>query len=157
VLIGVWIVLAVSMAIADMEPRVVVLGAALAGAATAIWVVVDVGTGTRPMQWYPVVETPFPGHTSDARISTIRLRIQSVGDPGSHGTRLHAALVELVDDRLFTEHGIDRFEQPERARRVIGDDLMRFVSSPPSPRELADQRTLEHIVSLVERIPAEAP
>ena len=155
VLIVVWALLAVSMAVADMRPRVLLLGAAVGGAAIALWVAVDLAAATRPAQWYPVVEAPSAGYTSDARISTIRMRIQSAADHGSNGTRLHAALVELIDDRLFAEHGIDRFEDPNRARAVLGDELMRFAESPAS-RELADQRTLAHLLSLIERIPAEA-
>ena len=41
--------------------------------------------------------------------------------------RLRARLVELVDDQLLAVHQIDRADDPDAARTVLGDELYAFV------------------------------
>ncbi len=66
--------------------------------------------------------------------------------------QLRATLVDLVDDQLRAVHLIDRAEQPDAARAVIGDDLYAFVTDPDSATMLTEPRRVDHIVTLIERI-----
>ena len=62
-------------------------------------------------------------------------------------TRQHLAgasprhLVDLVDDQLRAAHQIDRVEDPDAARAVLGDELYAFVGDPGPADELAEPRT----------------
>ena len=148
----VWSLLAIGMVVADMEPQVVLLGLVVLACASVIWVLTDLTMASRSVIWHPVVETGFAGPTTDARIGTIRMRIHSAEIHGANGSRLHSGLVEIVDDQLSSVHGIDRFADPAAARRVLGDELMQFVSGPPPTRLITDPVSLGHIVSLIEQI-----
>jgi hypothetical protein len=64
---------------------------------------------------------------------------------GQDATRFAAgvqpALVELIDERLRSRHGVSRASDPERARDLLGPELWRFVNEPvrrrPTARDLA--------------------
>lgn len=64
---------------------------------------------------------------------------------GRDATRFAAsvqpALVELIDERLRSRHGVSRASDPERARDLLGPELWRFVNEPvrrrPTARDLA--------------------
>jgi hypothetical protein len=59
-------------------------------------------------------------------------------------------LAEVVDERLRQRHGIDRANDPTKARTILGDPLWTFVTTPgrrpPHPREL------DQIVSALEKL-----
>ena len=65
---------------------------------------------------------------------------------------LRTSLVELIDDQLSAAHQIDRLEQPAAARAVIGDELYAFTGGAVAASELAKPRTLDRILTLIERI-----
>ena len=86
---------------------------------------------------------------ASAHVSTLRARIAH----GSHagGTeRVHALLVELLDDQLAAAHGIDRATDPAAARAILGDELFSFATDPTAARSIAKRRNLEGIVARIE-------
>ena len=62
--------------------------------------------------------------------------------------RLRASLVDLVDDQLMAAHQIDRIEDPDAARKAIGDELYAFVDGASAARRLTQPRSLDHILTL---------
>ncbi len=58
--------------------------------------------------------------------------------------RVRPLLVRLVDERLRQRHGIDPAREPDRARKIVGEQLWQLRTGtptpgekPPSPREVA--------------------
>ena len=49
-------------------------------------------------------------------------------------------------------HQIDRSEDPDAARKALGDELYAFVAGTATRRRLAEPRSLDHILTLIERI-----
>ncbi|MDI1460408.1 hypothetical protein QEZ54_05455 [Catellatospora sp. KI3] len=92
---------------------------------------VDDGIRLAVMRWATILEW---GHADGAR----------------YQRRVHARLAELVDERLRQRHGVSRTTEPDRARRLLGDQLWTFLTVPskrlPSPREL------DVIVTALERL-----
>ncbi|GHJ45987.1 hypothetical protein Cs7R123_33290 [Catellatospora sp. TT07R-123] len=100
------------------------------------------------------------GHSDDAPAvdDGIRLAVtrwQTIlewahADGARYQRRVHARLAELVDERLRQRHGVTRATEPDRARRLLGDQLWTFLTQPskrlPSPREL------DVIVTALERL-----
>jgi hypothetical protein len=66
--------------------------------------------------------------------------------------RLRASLVELVDDQLRSAHRVDRVEDPDKARSVLGAELSRFVDDPSAAHELAQPQQLDRILTLIEQL-----
>ncbi|RKR90241.1 hypothetical protein BDK92_4609 [Micromonospora pisi] len=60
---------------------------------------------------------------------------------GRYAEAVHPDLGELVDERLRQRHGLTRATEPERARKLLGEQVWKFLDSPPKrtppPRELA--------------------
>jgi hypothetical protein len=73
----------------------------------------------------------------DQRLSWLKVP----GDKGHFARAIQPRLVEIVDERLRARHGVDRVADPAAARRLLGEQLWTFVTTPvpknPSPRELA--------------------
>ena len=67
--------------------------------------------------------------------------------------QLRTSLVELVDDQLLAVHQIDRADDPDAARAVLGDELYDVRRRPRHrPASSARPRSLDHILTLIERI-----
>lgn len=66
--------------------------------------------------------------------------------------RLHQLLVEILDARLTAHHGIDRRQQPEAARQILGDELARFADDPRAASALPQLRNATRIVARIEQI-----
>ena len=65
---------------------------------------------------------------------------------------LHRLLVDLIDERLTADHGIDRASEPQRAAVQLGDELAAFVAVPPSARQLRDSAYLSSILTRIESL-----
>lgn len=63
------------------------------------------------------------------------------GDPAAFARTVQPGIVVIVDERLWRRHGVDRAQDPERARHLLGGQLWTFVTTPvaraPKPRELS--------------------
>jgi hypothetical protein len=66
--------------------------------------------------------------------------------------RLHASLVAAIDDQLLTVHQVDRAHDPGAARAIIGDELQAFIDDPDAPALLGRPRSLDRILTLIERL-----
>lgn len=147
-----WLSLDALMVIAGMGPRHVVLGVIVTALAAVCWVAYDLAAEVRAPDWRTILSRPSMLVGYDTRVSRIKLHLYDESGSGRGTGRLYVTLVELIDDRLLSRHGIDRAIQPDAARIAMGDMLHRFVTSPPSQRELADRRTMDRILTRIEAL-----
>ena len=130
----------------DTGPDLLVSSAVLAVAATAVWFALKVGRRTArpgPVALRPDPPVAFP----DFRVTSLRQAIVAGSEDARLAERLRQRLIDIVDDELLA-HGVDRAEEPDVARAVLGADLDRFVSDPESVRSMTPRR----IAALVTRI-----
>lgn len=149
---GITIAVIVAMIAADMGPNVVLIAALGLLIGVGVWFTNELATVAVGTDGVPTGTAPEPGVRADRRVTRLRsgLAYGRAGDPSFE--RLYENLVELIDDQLLAAHEIDRFADPDAARAVIGDELHQFVNDPDAARTLAHPRTLDHVLTLVERI-----
>ena len=133
-----------------MDPQPVLLGALVLVVLGGAWAVRRVARSTVPAVVWPPAHPAEDDHRIDWQVAALRIRVEfGATEPGS-SDRLRESLVAIVDDRLKAEHGIDRWEDPQAARAVLGDDLARFVVDPGgTPWRRKD---LERIVTRIEAL-----
>jgi hypothetical protein len=151
-IIGVTIAVDVLMVVTGMGPQVVLV-AALGGLVGAgVWFLRDLVDVTDGATAAPMGTTKEPAARADRRVMQLRTGLAYGRPDRASLLQLRATLVDLVDDQLRAVHLIDRAEQPDAARAVIGDDLFTFVTDPESARMLTEPRKVDGIVTLIERI-----
>jgi hypothetical protein len=145
------LVVAVELAAAatGMDPQVALLGALVVACCAVVGAVraVAVSVAT-PVSW----PEPLPDVdvSTDWQVAALRSRIAFGADDRAADELLRATLVRLVDDRLRTEHGVDRHDDPERAKAILGGELYAFSTEPAGGPKHGRRRDLERIVSLIE-------
>ncbi len=149
---GITIVVITAMITSDMGPNVVLVAAAAALVGSVLWFMNDLASVAVSTDGVPTSAAPEPTVSADRRVARLRsgLAYGRAGDPSFE--RLYENLTELVDDQLLAAHQIDRAADPERARATIGDELHRFLNDPGAARTLAQPRTLDRVLTLVEAI-----
>jgi hypothetical protein len=142
----------ITMVVAGMGPRLLGVTAMIVVVACTAALAFDVDRIVASTHW-PARQTPTRRTSSgEWRVSTLRMwLVQARRDDGS-STQLFETLVGLVDDRLMSEHRIDRAADPAAAAAVLGPLLERFVSSPGPPRRLSEPRILGPIIGLIENL-----
>jgi hypothetical protein len=132
-----------------MDPQSALLGALVVAAVAIVWAVRAMGATVSAA---PIWPAPLPDEdvSTDWQVAALRSRITYGSGDAEASERLHATLVRIIDDRLRTEHGIDRRSQPEAARAVLGDELLAFADEPTGSRRSGRRRDLERIVTLIE-------
>lgn len=141
-----------AMVFTGMGPRLALVTTLGGLVGAAVWLIARLSTTTTPAEPWPRRRPTTPATTrASAHVSTLRARIAH----GSHagGTeRVHALLVELLDDQLAAAHGIDRATDPAAARAILGDELFSFATDPTAARSIAKRRNLEGIVARIEAL-----
>lgn len=151
-IVGVTIVIDVLMVVSDMGPRVVLVAALGGLVGVGLWFfsdLADVAVGATGVSAGPV---SGPAVGADRRVMQLRTGLAYGRPDRASLTQLRAALVELVDDQLRTVHQVDRVDDPDGARAVIGDDLYAFVDNADSAGMLTEPRKVDQILTLIERI-----
>lgn len=160
---GVGITVAVGMVLLGMEPRLILVAIVVMTVAAAMWLVLDLGNAAEPLLWHDYGTTDASAAQPDRRVRALRSRLErnarsrrtsgATGDGRSNPhDEIADTLVEVIDDHLRAEHGLDRSLQPEAAAAILGPDLTRFVSDPSARRSMAQRRTLARTVSLIETL-----
>jgi hypothetical protein len=67
------------------------------------------------------------------------------------------SLVEVLDDHLVADRGIDRSEDPVGAAEALGPELMQFVSDPAVRRSMTQRRTLVRTITSIEAFTTHSP
>ena len=93
-----------------------------------------------------------PAARRDRRVMRLRSGLAYGRADGASLENLRLSLVGLVDDQLRAAHRIDRRQDPEAARVVLGDELDAFVNDPDAAAVLLKPRSLDRILTLIERL-----
>jgi hypothetical protein len=151
-IVGLTIVIEVLMALTDMGPHVVLVAAVCVLLGIGVWFVVDLAHEADGFTDMPVGVAPTPAMRTDRRVMRLRSGLAYGQRNDASLEQLRTSLVELVDDQLLAVHHIDRADDPDAAHAVLGDDLFDFVADPATARALARPRSLDRILTLIERI-----
>jgi hypothetical protein len=149
-----WFAAVAALGLAGMQPSVVVLAALAAAGAGALWVALDLADLAESVDWRPSGETASSSMGSDGRARAVR---RQLGDQERFGAdaRLHAHLVDLLDERLTAAHGVSRTTDPARAAALLGPDLVAFVAAAPLDAGLTDPGRLATVITRIESIGAD--
>ncbi|MBA3308855.1 MAG: hypothetical protein H0U28_02185 [Nocardioidaceae bacterium] len=138
-------------ALVEADVRPVMLAAAVTAALTVIWLIGDVGAGVTPADWrQPYRPDPLTRHL-DPRFSTLSRLLAEASDRAAVGDEVHRTLTGLVAERLRVKHGIDWYDEPARAREVLGPQLADYLTDRPRP---AGPGSARHLARLLTRIEA---
>jgi len=149
--VGCWLATVALMAMMDLSPQPVLLAGIAAVFASALCLILDLSDIATPAAWGGSYEAEDVRGGTDTRLRTVH-RDLLTGPTLDQALALHRLLVDLTDERLSAAHGIDRRNAPARAADVMGPELTRFVTTPPSMRELRDPQFLSTTVSRIESI-----
>ncbi len=151
-IVGVTIVVDVLMVVTGMGPQVVLVAALGVLVGAGVWFLADLAEVIEGATGVPASTSKEPVARADRRVMQLRTGLAYGRPDRATLLQLRTTLVDLVDDQLRAMHLIDRAEQPDAARTVLGDDLYAFVTDPDSATVLTDHRRVDHIVTLIERI-----
>ncbi|MBI5090491.1 MAG: hypothetical protein HZB15_16985 [Actinobacteria bacterium] len=146
-----WFVVSLGMAALQMDPSPVLLAGIAAVILGGLCLLLDVSDLAGAASWEGFYRPEPLRKGDDVRVRVLQgqlLHGRSLDD----GHALHALLVDLIDDRLLAERGVDRAADPQRAAALLGPTLVQFVSAPPSPRRLRDAAFLASIVDHIESL-----
>lgn len=168
-LIGV--VTGVLMVLLGMEPRLVLVGFVVIVATAATWLILDVGQATAPVNWHNYGAAEDAVTRPDRRVQVLKARLRqptrrgrALGSVGATPTgradpsdEIGDSLVEVLDDHLVADRGIDRSEDPVGAAEALGPELMQFVSDPAVRRSMTQRRTLVRTITSIEAFTTHSP
>lgn len=151
-IVGITIVVDIGMVLTDMGPDLGLVTALCILLGVGLWFISDLTNATTDSSAMTTGPAAASAESTDRRVMRLRSGIV-YGQRGSNSLeRLRTTLVDLVDDQLRAAHQIDRAEDPDAARAVLGDDLYAFVDDPGAADDLAEPRRLDRIVTLIEQI-----
>jgi hypothetical protein len=140
------------MVVADTGPDVVLVAALCVLIGVGLWFISDVMSSTVESTDLVTGMTPATDPATDRRVMRLRSGLVWGRHDDTSLERLRASLVELVDDQLRSAHQIDRIEDPDAARAVLGDELFAFVDDPRAAHDLAQPHQLDRTLTLIEEI-----
>lgn len=154
----------VLMVLLGMEPRLVLVGFVVIVSAAAAWVVGGLLDTAAPLAWHDYDALGSSSLRADRRVQILKNRLRqptrrrSIGpdrsDPDGARPRdeIGDSLLEIIDDHLLAELGVDRTTDPAAATELLGADLARFVSDPTVRRSMTQRRTLARTIESIERL-----
>jgi hypothetical protein len=146
-----WLMVVIGMAALQMDPRPVLIAGLAAAVASALWLLIDLADVAEPLSWSASFDPARLPRGADLRIRALQGQLAH-GPTVDDGRGLHRLLVDLIDDRLTADHGIDRATEPDRANAALGPTLAAFVAGSPSSRQLRDPSFLSSIITLIESL-----
>jgi hypothetical protein len=161
VIVGAGTVIGVAMVLLGMEPRLVLVGCVVAAVGATTWLLVDLANVVAPVSWYNYGTVADTSARSDPSVQTLQTRLRTPArrrrrvapldrvraDPTDEIT---AALLDVIEDHLVAEHGIDMLIDPHAAAEALGPELARFVTDSKTRRSMAQPRTLACTLTLIE-------
>lgn len=145
---AVWGVLVFLLWVSDSRPTPLAVGGIVAAIAAIIFVALDIVSDPVRVDWSGNDRPPPPPPSSDPRVVDLRRQVQAAWRTDS--TSLANALIGLVDDRLATNHHIDRATQPEAAAQLLSPSLRHLVA--PARRQAITPRELQRILTDIEAL-----
>lgn len=151
-IIGISVAIDLLMVVAGMGPDVILVAVIGVFVGVGVWFTIEL-VGAAPGSTGPsTATTEPPTPRTNRRVMRLRAGLANGRPDGVSLTNLRSNLVGLIDDQLECAHHIDRAADPDAARAVLGDELTAFVEDPDSARVLTEPRSLDHILTLIERI-----
>lgn len=159
------------MVLLGMEPRLVLVGFVVIVATAATWLILDVGQVAAPVNWHNYGAAEDAVTRPDRRVQLLKARLRqparrgrALGPVGAAPTgradpsdEIGDSLVEVLDDHLVADRGIDRSEDPVGAAEALGPELMQFVSDPAVRRSMTQRRTLVRTITSIEAFTTHSP
>ncbi len=130
------------------RPQPLLLALAVTASGTALLLLVDTFAQTPRTTWTLRGDDLARAGETDARLGMVVRLVNGHLDARQPSNQLRDYLLQLVDARLMTHHGITMEAAPDRARALMPPELSQFVDDkPPHPR-----LTLAQISRLADRI-----
>ena len=103
------------LVLAGTGPRLVLVAGIVTTLAALGWMALDLGETVQPFPWPTRTAPSMATLGADARSRLLRTRLANVSAEGHTIRHLHDSLVDIIDDRLITDHLVDRFVDPDAA------------------------------------------
>ncbi len=140
------------MVVSGMGPELALVAALGCVVGAGIWLLNELADHTATTAIATTDRRVAPPARGDRRVMRLRTGLAYGRPDGPTLERLHVTLVDAIDDQLRTVHHVDRNEDPVAARALLGDELQAFLDDPDAPESLAQPRTLERMLTLIERL-----
>ncbi|WP_395160813.1 hypothetical protein [Ilumatobacter sp.] len=151
----------VAMVLLGMEPRLALVGCVVVAVSATVWLLVDLANVVSPVFWHNYGTVANTSARSDRSVQMLQTRLRTPArrrrrtavlehgraDPADEIT---VTLLDVIEDHLVTEHGIDMLLDPHAAAEALGPELTRFVTDSTSRRSMAQPRTLARTLTLIE-------
>ena len=152
VIVGATVAVEGVMLASGMGPHVALVAALCVLIGVAVWLALDLARAAVGSSGVVVGLPVEPQPRPDRRVMRLRSGLAYGRPDGASLEHLRLSLVELVDDQLLSVHRIDRRDDPGAARVVLGDELDAFVNDPGAATVLLKPRSLDRILTLIERL-----
>jgi hypothetical protein len=143
-----WLGVSVTAWLLGNEPRPGLLALYVGVGGAVVWLFVDVSTDAGTDPWPDAVADPVRDPGQDPRFGYLRHVVDQHLDSREVGDGLHKRLVDLIDHRLMSRHGLTREADPSKVTALLGPELSAITAArAPYPR-----LTPGHIDQLLQRI-----
>ena len=156
------------MVLLGMEPRLALVGAVVLLTTAASWLISELAAVAEPLSWYNHGGGADSTARPDRRVQLLTARLRhntrhssrrrAPGLEGPDDTQpldeIVGSLVDVLDDHLRTQHGVDRATDAEAANDALGPELAGFLNDPGKARAMTQRRTLAHTIALIEAFTA---
>lgn len=146
--LAIWVLLSVSLWAGGWDPAVLVLGGILVTGGVMAFVAVDLAIMVRPAVW-PKRRNQADLPVQDRDRAKILLG-DLYGSDRTDTSKIRESLLRVMDERLLSDHGIERTAQPEAAGELLTPRLLRLVDG--APPQLASVREIRSILSDLEEL-----
>ena len=147
----VWAALTLGAQVLGGRPHPGLLALAVAGAATAVWLVLDLPGSSAVTVWERIGSEPIRPPGEDPRLAVLERVVAAHFDARVVSDSLQRHLMALVDQRLLARHGVSWRVDPERAAPLLGPELLALArQSGPYPRMSVHQ--IEVLLARIEAL-----
>jgi hypothetical protein len=131
----VWAALTLGAHVLGGRPHPGLLALTVAGAATALWLLLDLPGSSGVSVWDRVGTEPIRPPGEDPRLAALERVVAAHVDAHVVTDALQRHLMALVDQRLIARHGVSWRVDPERAAALLGPELLELArQTAPYPR-----------------------
>lgn len=143
-----WLLGWVVLAALGTHPQPVLLALATVSGYAVGGAILDAQGLTDRADWVPPHRAKPRQWGIDPRFSRLSQSFHDGTDPQVVAERVHTSLLQVVDGLLLSRHSIDRQEDPQAARDILGDEVVDYLERPPRYR----RGLFQQLPSLLTRI-----
>ncbi|MBA2716397.1 MAG: hypothetical protein H0U51_04975 [Propionibacteriales bacterium] len=129
-----WLVAWALTAWVGAHAQPLLLALATVAAFTVGGVVVDAQASVDEANWVPAHRAAPHQRGLDPRFSRLSHSFHDGTDPQLVAERVHASLSRVVDGLLASRHAVNRQQDPQAARHILGDDVVAYLDRSPRYR-----------------------